>query len=102
MTTQLKEEQTIITPTFNLKKKSNDKLMNKKENNNVAKKTIKKKKPRCSFCNIRIKTFANIKCRCGLSFCPSHLLPEYHKCTYDYKKDKLKLEKVVADKVIKI
>tara|TARA_A100001015_G_C15007596_1_gene721474 strand:+ start:1360 stop:1614 length:255 start_codon:yes stop_codon:yes gene_type:complete len=69
--------------------------------NNVEKKRKKKKK--CAFCNSKIKnTLIDIKCRCGKSFCITHLLPELHKCEYDYTQDKVKLDKIVNDKINKI
>jgi hypothetical protein len=101
MTIQLREEASTTIHTCNSEKKSKHNIMNNSENKEPTKK-IKKKKPRCSFCSIKIKTFSNIKCRCGKSFCKKHFLPENHECTYDFKKDKIKLEKVVAEKVIPI
>ena len=61
-------------------------------------------KLRCSFegCKKKLSMLNQYKCRCGLMFCSKHKLPESHDCSYDYKSDKLKLEKVVADKVIRI
>lgn len=52
-------------------------------------------------CNKKLKLY-DMECRCNHKFCSTHRLPEDHACSYDYKKDKIKLEKVVADKVIKI
>ena len=52
-------------------------------------------------CNKKLKLY-DITCRCNQKFCSVHRLPECHNCSYDFKKDKIKLEKVVADKVIKI
>jgi len=43
-----------------------------------------------------------MKCVCCKRFCLEHRLPESHKCTYDFKKNKIVLEKVVCEKVIKI
>ena len=101
MTTQLKKEASPFIHTCNSKKKSKHNIMNNSENQESIKK-IKKKKPRCSFCNVKIKIFSNINCRCDKFFCKKHFLPENHECTYNFKKDKVKLEKVVADKVIPI
>lgn len=58
---------------------------------------------RCSFknCNKKLK-LTDMKCVCDFTFCINHRLPESHKCTYDFKKEKIVLEKVVRDKVIKI
>ena len=66
--------------------------------------TINKKK--CFFCNKRKKKLL-LECKCGKFFCIEHLLPEKHKCTYDFKKEgkeKIKNEnpKVINDKIIKI
>lgn len=41
-------------------------------------------------------------CRCGLSFCMKHKNSYQHNCKYDYKQQKKVLDKVVAEKVIKI
>ena len=61
-------------------------------------------KLRCSFpgCKKKLSILNQYKCRCDLMYCSKHKLPESHDCSYDYKSDKIKLEKVVADKVIKI
>ena len=63
------------------------------------------KPKRCDFhtCNKKIG-LTNLPCRCKLSFCDKHRLPEEHQCSYDFKanvdKDKLLKEmKVIADKV---
>ena len=88
---------------YNLKIKYNNNIMNQKESNIKTELNIKKKKKnKCSFCKIKISVLSFIKCRCGKSFCTTHLLPENHNCTYDYKKDKVILEKVVHNKIIKI
>ena len=52
-------------------------------------------------CKTKLKLY-DMECRCKHKFCSQHRLPEYHQCVYDFKKDKVKLEKVIADKVIKI
>jgi predicted nucleic acid binding AN1-type Zn finger protein len=52
-------------------------------------------------CRTKLKIF-DMECRCKQKFCSVHRLPESHACSYDFKKDKIKLEKVVSDKVIKI
>lgn len=71
--------------------------MNNQEN-------IKPNKLRCSFegCRKKITMLNQFKCRCDLIFCTKHKLPEFHNCKYDFKNDKIKLEKVVADKINKI
>lgn len=72
--------------------------------NNQENKIEKRKKPRCSFagCNKKVGMLNQFKCRCDLMFCSIHKLPEDHNCQYNYKNDKIKLEKVVAEKLIKI
>jgi hypothetical protein len=89
---------------YNLKIKSNNNIMSQKESNIKPELSIKKikKKKRCSFCKAKIGVLDSVKCRCDKSFCIKHLLPEYHNCSYDYKKDKIILEKVVHDKINKI
>jgi len=71
--------------------------MNNKENS-------KSIKPRCSFkgCKKKLTILHQYECRCGLLYCIKHKLPELHDCKYNYKNDKVKLEKVVAEKIIKI
>ena len=63
-------------------------------------------KKKCFFCNKGKKKLL-LECRCCNLFCTEHLLPEIHKCTYDFKKEgkeKLKKEnpKVINEKIIKI
>lgn len=48
-----------------------------------------------------IKMITN-KCRCGRFFCDKHIFFRDHICTYDYKKDKIQLIKVVREKINKI
>ena len=64
----------------------------------------KPSKLRCSFegCNKKLTMLNQYKCRCGFTFCNKHKLPELHSCNYDFKNDKIKLEKVVAEKINKI
>ena len=67
---------------------------------------LKKKtdKPRCCAegCNKTLK-LTDMECRCKKRFCLKHRLPEYHNCSIDYKNvNPIKLEKCIADKVIKI
>ena len=59
--------------------------------------------PRCAFegCNKKLK-LTDMKCVCEFTFCIKHRLPESHKCTFDFKKNKVVLEKVVCEKVVKI
>jgi len=58
---------------------------------------------KCALCSRRLSLVeTTLKCRCGQCFCFTHRMPEYHKCTYDYKKDKVKLEKIVRPKIEQI
>lgn len=50
------------------------------------KKKLKSKK-RCNMCNKKL-SLISIMCKCEKEFCNSCRLPEFHNCTYDYKKDK--------------
>lgn len=73
---------------------------------NSETKKIKKKKNRCTMCNKKLGLLG-FECKCNLMFCSSHLNPETHSCTFDYKSEQSKklektLVKVVADKVIRI
>ena len=52
-------------------------------------------------CNMKLK-LTDFDCKCNHRFCMKHRLPESHNCSYDFKKDKIQLIKVVAEKVIKI
>jgi predicted nucleic acid binding AN1-type Zn finger protein len=63
----------------------------------------KKNTNKCSHspCNTKLK-LTDFDCRCSNRFCMKHRLPESHDCSYDFKKDKINLVKVVAEKVIKI
>lgn len=54
--------------------------------------SIKQKKnrnhPRCAhqLCKIRLSMVdLDIECKCGLTFCGRHRLPEDHNCSYDHK-----------------
>jgi predicted nucleic acid binding AN1-type Zn finger protein len=69
--------------------------MNKQESNPTSKK-------RCSFpgCKKKLTLLNNYSCRCCLSFCMKHQLPESHDCNYNYKNDKIKLDKIVAPKIV--
>jgi len=66
-------------------------------------KPVKKKKLRCAMCNKKLGLLG-FECKCGKMFCSSHLLAEYHNCTYDFKTEQCKrleksLVKVVHEKV---
>jgi predicted nucleic acid binding AN1-type Zn finger protein len=52
-------------------------------------------------CNAKLK-LTDFDCKCTNRFCMKHRMPELHNCSYDFKKDKIQLIKVVAEKVIKI
>lgn len=65
-------------------------------------------KNRCNFAKCNKKIGLNgYTCKCTHIFCDKHRFPEYHGCTYDFKKDGIsKLEKdnvkIVAEKIIKL
>lgn len=68
----------------------------------------KKKTSRCFVCNKKLGLMI-FTCKCSDSklFCITHLQPEAHECSYDFKTEQLttlakKLTKVVNDKVVKI
>lgn len=54
-----------------------------------------------SDCKSKLK-LSDLSCKCSQRFCSKHRLPETHSCSYDFKKDKINLVKVVAEKVIRI
>ncbi len=54
---------------------------------------------RCMVCNIRILKEISV-CKCRDKFCRKHMFE--HKCKYEYKNDKVILDKVISDKVIRI
>lgn len=57
----------------------------------------------CTFCKKNIKLADSIvKCKCGNIFCSKHRQPHNHNCIYDYKKDRVILQKIQGDKIIKI
>jgi len=51
-------------------------------------KSKKTKKPRCNHpeCKKKLK-LTDMPCRCKLSFCSKHRLPEQHKCPYNFKNE---------------
>lgn len=58
-------------------------------------------KTRCQVCKVKIPLALRTRlCKCGGLYCGLHIMD--HSCTYDYKKDKVQLTKVVASKVIKV
>jgi len=44
-----------------------------------------KKRPRCAFCDKKLKMSQTVQCRCEHVFCGKHRDPFEHKCTIDYK-----------------
>ena len=58
---------------------------------------------RCNFegCKKKLK-LTDMQCVCCKNFCINHRLPEYHDCTFDFKKKKIVLDKVECEKIIKI
>ena len=72
-------------------------------NSNNIIESNKKNNNRCthSLCNAKLK-LTDLECKCNNKYCVLHRMPESHDCSYDFKKDKIKLIKVVAEKVIKI
>ena len=67
--------------------------------NQTAEKKISNK---CSVCNKRVPLATQFKCGCDSDamFCIIHRYPEAHPCTKE--KEKIKLEKVVSDKLDRI
>lgn len=58
---------------------------------------------RCFECNKRIAFMNYFECcKCQNKYCNIHRYPEKHNCEYDYRLDKIKLEKVEPEKIIKI
>lgn len=64
------------------------------------------KTDKCFLCHKRVGLL-EFKCRCDNTFCSKHRQPEYHNCSFDYKRLNLvnltrKLTKLKPDKIIKI
>eukprot|EP00761_Pharyngomonas_kirbyi_P011365 gb/GECH01011390.1/.p1 GENE.gb/GECH01011390.1/~~gb/GECH01011390.1/.p1 ORF type:complete len:139 (+),score=27.45 gb/GECH01011390.1/:1-417(+) len=55
----------------------------------TPKKKKKSKKNRCSECNKKLGVMAITSgtCKCGLTFCSDHRLPEFHNCNFDHKSE---------------
>lgn len=55
----------------------------------------------CAYCKVSLRIVDETigKCKCGLTYCKKHRLPEEHACVYDYKKDRAQIEKIVANKI---
>jgi hypothetical protein len=86
MNGNLKNYESNITGNINtLKQKENIKILNK-----------------CFICKKKLIISANYSCPCDnlKRYCPTHRFPEEHSCTKE--KDKIILDKVVAEKVQKI
>jgi len=68
-------------------------------------KKVKIAKDTCSFCGKykkNKKTLLLYDCNCNNKFCSTHLMPEIHNCTYNYKetyKKKLKTENPKVDHI---
>jgi len=76
---------------FDYFKLNNNYLTNSMNNSetNVVIPEPKKKKPKCHFCNKKLKmTELNFTCKCGPNFCSQHFNPHSHNCSYNYLKDK--------------
>lgn len=57
---------------------------------------------KCDSCKCKLKVI-NFDCtKCNKKFCTKCRYPEVHKCPYDYRQDKVQLEKVVKDKIDRI
>lgn len=60
------------------------------------------KRNRCHCCKSKLKP-VNFPCsKCKFVFCLNCRLPETHTCDYDYKQDKIVLDKVFKDKIDRI
>lgn len=57
-------------------------------------------KEKCIICNKKVLIF--FKCRCDNYYCIKHQTPEMHKCSYDYKKDKILEDNVKNKKIVLI
>ena len=73
-------------------------VKNEKESNDKEKKIPN----RCSICKKKLLLAMTFDCPCDETkrYCGTHRFPEEHECTKE--KDKIKLIKVVADKIQKI
>jgi predicted nucleic acid binding AN1-type Zn finger protein len=57
---------------------------------------------RCATCRKKL-TLTDLSCgKCQSRFCSTHRLPEDHACSHNYRQEKVKLERVVADKLERI
>ena len=50
---------------------------------------IKIPRRKCNECGTRLKLII-LTCKCGHIFCPTHLTPHSHNCSYDYREEKRK------------
>lgn len=76
------------------------------ENPEMEKMIKRNGKNRCGECNSKLKLI-NYTCKCAITFCGKHRMPENHKCFYDHKGNSRKiLEKnnpiIVKDKLNRI
>lgn len=56
---------------------------------------------RCMVCRKKLGVI-EFTCKCEKKFCISHLQPQEHKCTYDYKKDGRQEVQKMMDTEIKV
>jgi len=80
--------------------------VNEPENLEIEKMKKSNSKNRCGECNNKLKLI-NYTCKCAITFCGKHRMPENHKCFYDHKGNSRKiLEKnnpiIVKDKLNRI
>ena len=67
----------------------------------------RKKKPRCTVCNKKLRVLSAFVCKCKKQFCSKHRYAETHPCDYNYKEEERKLlaknnPLIVAPKLPKI
>lgn len=67
--------------------------------NQQSKKEPKKLKPKCHYCNKKLKMMS-FTCKCGLNFCIAHQYPHTHNCSYNYKTEKCKIIEINNPKLI--
>lgn len=57
---------------------------------------------KCNECNKKINVTNFFECKCKQIYCVVHRHAEKHKCTFDYRSEKIQLDKIEATKIIKI
>lgn len=74
----------------------------KKEDIKEEVKEVVKLSNKCSVCKKKVPLASQFKCGCDemKMYCANHRYPEEHQCTKE--KEKVKLEKVVGEKIVKI